>query len=62
MGYEEVFIMNQKQESIRTERTQISHGRLIHVISVFPAAARSTPEEKLKTLIDMELRGGKLCA
>ncbi len=54
--------MNQKQENIRIERTQLSRGRVIHVISVFPAAARSTPEEKLKTFIDMELRGGKLCA
>ncbi len=54
--------MNQKQKSTCIERTQLSHGRLIHVISMFPAAARSTPEEKLKTLIDMELRGGKLCA
>ena len=54
--------MNQKQESIRTERTQLSYGRVIHVISVFPVAAQSTPDEKLKTLIDIELRGGKLCA
>ena len=36
------------------ERDQLSHGRLIHVISVFPAGGTCSPEDKLKTLIDMD--------
>ena len=38
------------------ERDQLSHGRLIHVVSVFPADGACSPEEKLKTLIDMDLK------
>ena len=43
-------------EPIRVERLQMSHGRLIHVVSVFPANGTSSPEDKLKKLIDMELK------
>ena len=38
------------------ERDQMSHGRLIHVVSVFPADGACSPEDKLKTLIDMDLK------
>ena len=31
------------------ERDQMSHGRLIHVVSVFPADGACSPEDKLKT-------------
>ena len=37
------------------ERDQMSHGRLIHVVSVFPADGACSPEDKLKTLIDLSL-------
>ncbi|GAB2046520.1 hypothetical protein AGATL06_30230 [Agathobaculum sp. TL06] len=50
------------QKSIRVERDQLSHGRLIHVVSVFPEDGKCTPEDKLKTLIDMELKKEKQCA
>ena len=49
-------------ETIRLERTQLSHGRIIRVVSVFPRKSCKTPEDKLKVLIDMEARQGKLCA
>jgi len=41
---------------------QISHGRVIRVVSVFPKQARKTPEDKLKALADLELQQRKLCA
>ena len=49
-------------KTIRLERTQISHGRIIQVVSVFPRQGRKTPEDKLKALVDLEARQGKLCA
>lgn len=47
---------------VRLTRTQISHGRVVQVVSVFPKQARKTPEDKLKALADLELQRGKLCA
>ena len=52
---------NSKQE-IRMERIQVSHGRTIRVVSVFPENGRCSPEEKLKALIDLEIQQQKLCA
>ena len=49
-------------KTIRLERTQLSHGRIIRVMSVFPRRGRHTPEDKLKALVDLEVRQGKLCA
>lgn len=49
-------------EEIRLTRTQISHGRVIQVVSVFPEQARKNPEDKLKALADLEFQQGKLCA
>ena len=49
-------------ETIRLERTQLSHGRLIRVVSVFPRRGRQMPEDKLKALVDLEAQQGKLCA
>ena len=48
--------------TIRLERTQLSHGRNIQVMSVFPRQGRKTPEDKLKVLVDLEARQRKLCA
>lgn len=44
------------------ERIQVSHGRTIRVVSVFPINGRCSPEEKLKVLIDLEIQQQKLCA
>lgn len=44
------------------ERDQLSHGRLIHVISVFPADGACSPVEKLKALIDMDLKNSRTVA
>ena len=44
------------------ERIQVSYGRTIRVVSVFPKDGRCSPEEKLKTLIDLEIQQQKLCA
>ena len=52
---------NDKQE-IRMERIQVSHGRTIRVVSVFPINGHCSPEEKLKALIDLEIQQQKLCA
>ena len=52
---------NVKQE-IRTKRIQISHGRTIRVVSVFPVNGRCSPEDKLKALIDLEIQQQKPCA
>ena len=49
-------------EVIRLERTQLSYGRIIRVVSVFPRQGRKTPEDKLKALADLEIRQRKLCA
>ena len=48
--------------TIRLERTQLSHGRIIQVMSAFPRQGRKTPEDKLKALADLEIRQRKLCA
>jgi len=47
---------------IRIERIQISHGRTIRVVSVFPEHGCCSPEDKLKALIDLEIQQQKLCA
>ena len=47
---------------VRHTRTQISHGRVIQVVSVFPVQGSATPEDKLKALIDLDAQQGKLCA
>ena len=49
-------------QQIRTERIQVSYGRTIRVVSVFPEIGRCSPEDKLKTLIDLEIQQEKLCA
>ena len=51
-----------KYEFIRTERFQISRGRVIRVVSVFPKQGAETPEDKLKALVELEFQQGKLCA
>ena len=52
---------NSTQE-IRMECIQVSYGRTIRVVSVFPENGCCTPEDKLKTLIDLEIQQQKLCA
>ena len=49
-------------QQIKTERIQVSHGRTIRVVSVFPEIGRYSPEAKLKALIDLEIQQEKLCA
>ena len=49
-------------QQIRTERIQVSHGRIIRVVSVFLEIGRCSPEDKLKALIDLEIQQEKLCA
>ena len=49
-------------QQIRMERIQVSHGRTIRVVSVFPERGRCSPEDKLKALIDLEIQQQKLCA
>ena len=53
-------------DSVRVERIQISHGRAIRVVSVFPKNGSQTAEEKLRVLAALELqrksRHGVLCA
>ncbi len=49
-------------QKIRIERIQVSHGRTIRVVSVFPENGRCSPEDKLKALIDLEIQQDKLCA
>ena len=51
-----------EDESIRTERFQLSCGRVIRVVSVFPKQGTETPEDKLKALAELEFQQGKLCA
>ncbi len=57
-------ITNESHEDafIRTERFQISHGRVIRVVSVFPKQGTETPADKLKALAELEFHQGKLCA
>ena len=49
-------------QQIRIERIQVSCGRTIRVVSVFPKDGHSSPEDKLKALIDLEIQQEKLCA
>ena len=51
-----------EDEFNRTERFQISRGRVIRVVSVFPKQGTETPEDKLKALAELEFQQGKLCA
>ena len=51
-----------KDEFIRTERFQISCGRVIRVVSVFPKQGTETPADKLKALAELEFQQGKMCA
>ncbi|MFR8448121.1 MAG: hypothetical protein ACLVBY_03590 [Oscillospiraceae bacterium] len=46
-------------DSIRVERIQISHGRAIRVVSVFPKNASQTADEKLRVLAALELQRKK---
>ena len=46
-------------DSVRIERIQISHGRAIRVVSVFPKNGGKTPEEKLRVLATLELQRKK---
>ena len=46
-------------DSVRVERIQISHGRDIRVVSVFPKNASQTAEEKLRVLAALELQRKK---
>ena len=48
--------MPSRAEKVVAERDQLSHGRLIHVVSVFPTDGTCSPEEKLKMFIDMDLK------
>lgn len=54
-----VINMPGQAELVIVERDQISHGRLIHVISVFPADGACSPVDKLKTLIDMDFKNSR---
>lgn len=49
-------------QQFRMERIQVSYGRTIRVVSVFPENGHCSPEEKLKALIDLEIQQQKLCA
>ena len=51
-----------EDEFIRTERFQISCGRMIRVVSVFPKQGTETPADKLKALAELEFQQGKMCA
>ena len=53
---------SQEDAFIRTERFQISCGRVVRVVSVFPKQGTETPEDKLKALVELEFQQGKLCA
>lgn len=48
--------------TVRTERIQISHGRAIRVVSVFHRNGKEvTPEDKSRSLVDLELQQQRLC-
>jgi len=49
-------------DTVKTERIQVSHGRSIQVVSVFPRNGSVTPEDKLKAFVDLEIQQQKLCA
>lgn len=57
-----VIPMPGRAEKVVAERNQLSHGRLIHVVSVFPTDGVCSPEDKLKTLIDMDLKNSRTVA
>ena len=57
-----VIPMPGRTEKVVAERDQLSHGRLIHVVSVFPADGTCSPVDKLKTLIDMDLKNSRTVA
>ena len=46
-------------DSVRVEHIQISHGRTIRVVSVFPKNGSQTVEEKLGVLAALELQRKK---
>ena len=46
-------------DSVRTDRIQISHGRTIRVVSVFPKNGSQAVEEKLRVLAALELQRKK---
>ena len=45
-----------RPDFVRVERIQISHGRAIRVVSVFPKNGSQTAEEKLRVLAALELQ------
>ena len=49
-------------DTVRTERVQLSRGRIIRVVSVFSRQGRAAPEDKQKALVDLEFQQQKLCA
>lgn len=51
-----------ERDAVKAERIQISHGRAIRVVSVFPRNGSASPEDKLKALVDLELQRQRLCA
>lgn len=55
MPKDAVSVPGRDPQPIQVERCQMSHGRMIRVVSVFPAHGSCSPEDKLKKLIDMEL-------
>ena len=55
MPKDDVPVSGRDPQPIQVERCQMSHGRMIRVVSVFPAHGSCSPEDKLKKLIDMEL-------
>ncbi len=51
-----------EDEFIRTERFQISCGRVIRVVSVFPKQGTETPADKLEGIGGTGVSAGKMCA
>ena len=45
-----------------SQANQISCGRVIRVVSVFPKQGTETPADKLKALAELEFQQGKMCA
>ena len=46
----------------RVEKVVAERDQLSHVVSVFPADGACSPEDKLKTLIDMDLKNSHTVA
>ena len=61
-GRSQIIDKPNENHQIRMERMQVSHGRTIRVVSVFPENGLCSPEDKLKALIDLEIQQEKLCA